>query len=714
MKVKLLLLFIILFLLSLGALSAEDNSTSDNLTEKIEVTFDEQMWHENLSDIDVKLPENASGDFAVKIDDEVIYNRTITEKSFKVPITLPERTHELVVSIWPPIDCRYYKVSAFYNGADLNITTPLKIMKYSPDYNMLHFPQEILQGDKYSTLLAFPRSANGIVEFYIDDELLNRTTSRPTVYFSDNPFSGLSLGDHTFRVVYHGDSYYHPYNRTFNFTVTNVVISIPEVINIGHDDCISVKTQENINGNVKVYLDDKLIVNSNTDNGEFIMSLEGYLKYTNREIKVIYTSKDFSRTKIQSVNMSYDLEVWTDHFTYGNQNILEIYLPDTLNNNLLKTTINGQTYQFKRSTTVNNIVEIDISNLRAGTYTLFMSYSGDVKYYALNKTCNFTIDYSISITYYFHFESDSKVYLKLPGDAQGDLVVYADGKHFKSVKLRGGYAEINIASLNLGYHDILAQYSGSDYAVKNQSEKVYIAAKITYQWEFTAGDNQYITVKVPSQSKGYVIFEIDEKQYRINVKDGIAKLSLKNLKVGDYEVNIEYHGEDGFTDLDNWAELSVIAPKIKFISFKANFKGINVKMKLLTQNGKALANKVVTVKFNGKTYKIKTNKKGIMTFKKSMKLKNKKYSLKIEYMGFKLTKKIKAVPIILKVSKTKKKLVIKVTISKKVKNKVVSVKINSKKYLIKTNKNGVAGLTVKKPKTIKSISATYLKNTVKI
>jgi hypothetical protein len=358
-------------------------------------------------------------------------------------------------------------------------------------------------------------------------------------------------------------------------------------------------------------------------------------------------------------------------------------------------------------------VEFDVSKFKAGNYTLFISYPGDGKYYPLNKTFNFTIDYSSYIPFYFHYESDAKVYLKLPSDANGDLVVYVDGKYFGSKKFVNGYAEVKIGSIGLGNHEILAMYNGSDYNVANQSESSYVAAKIIFDYQFTAGENKYITVKVPKTNKGYVVFEINGKKHKVNVKDGIAKFSLKNLKAGEYEINMEYYGDDGLNDLYNWAYVTVKKAKFKVISAQATFKGVNVKIKLLTKKGKILAGKWVTVKFNGKTYKLKTNKKGILTFKKSMKLKNKKCTLKIYYMGAKLTKKLKVKAIDAKVTKSKNRLTVKVSVAKKVQADVI-VKVNSKKYLLKSNKNGIVKLVVKKPKTIKSIKVTCLKEILKI
>ena len=717
-KAGLFLAMLIVVIMSAGCVCGADNATDtcdDSIVEDINVTFDEQMWEGNLSDINVELPQNASGEFCVKINDETIYNRTITDKSFKVPVTLPVKNPELVVSIYPPLDCKNYKVSAFYNGMDLNITKTLKIMKFSPDYNPLNFPEEILQYASSSPLMVFPRSANGTLEFYIDDKFHSSQRAKPVIYWENNPFSNLALGNHTLKVIYSKDSYYRPFNRTLNFTVTNVIINIPKTFNITHDDCISVETFKNTTGTVKIYLDGKLIKTARTQNGEYILSLEEYIKYTDRQISVVFNADGFSRTKTQPITMAYDFDVWTYGYIFGDKNTVEIMLPDTLNNNLLSVKINETEYKFVHSQGMaNNVVEVDISKLGSGNYTMEVSYKGDGKYYPLKRTYNFTVRYDFHVPYDIEYKDSSKISLNLPGDAKGNLEVYIDGNLFKSQKLTGGYAEITVDCFTPGYHTVTARYTGTDYNVTDIVSGIRVAPKITLTYRFTCSEDKYVMVETPKTTAGYVIFEIDDKKHRVDIRDGIAKFSLKNLGVGEHDIYISYYGADGFEDLSNWRVVTVYKPKIKLISSQVTFKGINIKLKLLTKNNKIMPYRVVTIKFNGKTYKLKTNKKGILVFKKAFKLKTKKYSLKIISNGAKLTKKLKAKPVALKVTETGKKLIVKAFINKKIKNRIVRFKINSKTFSARTNGKGVARMSVEKPKKIKTIEATYLKNTVKI
>ena len=63
-------------------------------------------------------------------------------------------------------------------------------------------------------------------------------------------------------------------------------------------------------------------------------------------------------------------------------------------------------------------------------------------------------------------------------------------------------------------------------------------------------------------------------------------------------------------------------------------------VKLLNKNGKILKYKYVKVKFKGKTFKAKTNSKGIATFKLKSYSKVGKFTLTATYGSAKISKKI--------------------------------------------------------------------------
>ena len=454
-----------------------------------------------------------------------------------------------------------------------------------------------------------PRSSNGILEIYIDNELFNKSKVAPIIYL--NNFN-LNLGKHQLKLLYYNDTYYNPINKTFEFNVNEAVISIPKLINISHDDCISVTTEKNTQGTVKVYLDSKLINIGKIESGYYVFSLEKYLTINSQEVKVIIQTSNFTQSKTQLINITYDFDAYIPKLIYGEENIIEISLPDYLNNKLLNIEINGTKYPFKRSTTVNNIVELNVSKLNQGNYSMFISYNGDNKFIAKNKTLTFLVDYDIIIPYDVIYKDNSKIYLRVPSDMNGNLVVYIDGKLFKIAKLNKGYAEVKIDNLKPGIHEINASFDG-DYNITHTSN-VYTSAKITTTHYFRYSEDKYVTLEVPKDTKGYVIFEIDGKKHKVTLKNGIARYSLKNIKVGEHDIYVDYYGSDGFKDLSNWLVIKVSPAKIKLslkkISVKKSSKKILLKATLKI-NGKSVKGKVIKFKFMKKTFKAKTNKKGI-------------------------------------------------------------------------------------------------------
>ena len=667
----------------------EDIIKGSNNRDDVNISFDEQMYEKDLGEINVDLGDDVSGEFCILIDEEVIYNETITDSHFKVPVVLPKKSYELIVNIWPGIDCRRYKVNAFLNGEDLNINKTLQVMKLPPDYNYLHFQDEVLTTNDHQ-IFVFPRSANGIVEIWLDGVLLNKTKAQPIIYFNK---LNLTLGNHSWKVLFYNDTYYNDFNATANFSAVNVRIRIPQTINITHDDCISVESIYK-GGTVKTYIDGMLINTSKVEDKYFVLCLEQYLKKDSHEVKVIYENGKVKREKTQSISIVYDFDLLSEYFIYGEDNIIEIILPDTLNNKLLTVEINGTKYAFKRPAYAgNNIIEINISKLQAGNYSMHISYPGDDRFEAKDEIINFTVNYNIISPDYVEYKDTSFVYLNLPEDAHGNLVVYMDDKLFGNVTLKNGYAKIRVDTLLPGFHSMKVGYSGDDYEVEEYETLIHAAGRMTVSYSFTAGQNKYVVYDMPESSGGYVVFTINGKEHKVNVKNGKAMYSLKNLKAGDYEICIDYY-RNGELISGDYADIEVKKSKIKIISYKMSSKSIKVKIKL----NKPMKT-TVYVKFMGKKYKIKTNSKGVGTFKKSLKIKKSKKSIKFSHLGSKLTKKLYKPN--LKVTKSKKKMTLKTIVN--IKGAKVRFKVGKKTYTVKTNGKGVAKISVKKPKNSKVV-----------
>lgn len=242
---------------------------------------------------------------------------------------------------------------------------------------------------------------------------------------------------------------------------------------------------------------------------------------------------------------------------------------------------------------------------------------------------------------------------------------------------------------------------------------------------------KYFSVKVVS-SDGHAVgagakvtFTINKKTITVTTdKNGIAKIKITDIP-GKYTITTSYCGKTYKNTVTVKQVLKVTKASVKNTAKKLILKAT------LKINGKAVKGKVIKFTFRGKTYKAKTNAKGIATVtikqKVIKKLSKKSYALKVTYLKdtVKSTVKVKQVLKAYKatVKKTAKKLKLKASLKingKAAKKKLIKFTFKGKTYKAKTNAKGIAKVTIKKAviKKLKkgktyAVKVSYLKDTIK-
>ena len=719
-------------LLNANMLNDENTIDDSEIAKDIHVNFSHKVFVNDTGNITIELPENANGILRVAIDDVEIYNETIAEKSVNVPIVIPKPTYPILIS-YRDWDYTFHAVSVFYNDIRLDIDPSLMVMINNPDYGFyLNVPKEVLKGDAnsfQSAGLVFPSSANGTVEVYLDDAFFGRFNSTQHVFLNISKINSLSLGSHKIKAIFSGDDYYHPCEKNASFEVVDFLIEIPQDIVLDHNDCIYAKSVKYTDGTLTVLFDGKKIFSKKLDQShEFLESLFSKVTCGEHMIEVRYNSNKFNYTKKQSVNISYVVDMWGGMFRYGDDNTVYAIVPHDFNASLVHITIGGKSYPIKIDDS--GWIELNVSKLTAGNYTMNFDFSGDKKYYNYSATCNFSVYYGFRTPDFVDYLDGSTVSIDLPSSANGNLELYINNKLYKSVKLYKGKTSIRVDQFACGIYDMDLKYTGNDFEVENISTSFYIYPKVITPYMVKCGENKSIVVQVSKDSKGLIIFKVGKTTYKVPIKDGKAALSLKNFKIGEYDFDIDYVGEDGF-NCSSFAYVEIEPAKIKIKGAKnlAILYTSNRYYKVKVYNNQSKLAKGVIVKFKvGKiTYKVKTDKKGVAKLKLS-KLAPKTYKITISYKGTKVTKKLTVKHILklksVKVRKNAKKLVLIASLKKVngkyLKSKVIKFRFRGKTYKAKTNSKGIAKVTVKgsvlkKLKVGKKVSykAIYLKDTAK-
>lgn len=210
-------------------------------------------------------------------------------------------------------------------------------------------------------------------------------------------------------------------------------------------------------------------------------------------------------------------------------------------------------------------------------------------------------------------------------DDNDDYVATTDSKGVALLTILINNGNHKIAALNPSTFDISsADIKVFDVLKGGKNIKMYYDGGNTYSVRVYGDDGKPVKAGVK------VTFYLGKSKYtRSTDKNGYAKLKI-TAKPGNYEIGAMYKD---FAVLNTVKVKQVLKP---LTSFKNRLvkKTIKYKVKFLGKNKK---NKIIKVKFNKKTYKAKTNKKGIAVFKLKTPKKVGTYKVVTSYKKAKVT-----------------------------------------------------------------------------
>lgn len=252
--------------------------------------------------------------------------------------------------------------------------------------------------------------------------------------------------------------------------------------------------------------------------------------------------------------------------------------------------------------------------------------------------------------------TDDTVVVELESGATGTVTVKVNGKNYTSI-VNNSCSIVDIKDLVNGDYAATVIYSGDENYPKE--EKIIILTvkhDIPANPVYKISQNKDINVAYSGKAAYKVLVTMDGKPVtgenviinfngkNRNVKtdaSGYATLNIDtHIKPGSYSVKATYNG----VNVANKVTVKQII-KASDKKVKKSAKTTKVKISLSKVDGKYLKGKILKVKFNGKTYNVKTNSKGVSIWKvkKSMlkKLKaNKKYKYTVSYGRDTLSKKL--------------------------------------------------------------------------
>ena len=331
---------------------------------------------------------------------------------------------------------------------------------------------------------------------------------------------------------------------------------------------------------------------------------------------------------------------------------------------------------------------------------------------------------------------DENVAICVNVNASGNVTVDVNGKKYNS-KLLDGSAELIINEYLPGNNVINVYYVDDINDVYGFAKSTFYVEKVDVcpvELNYTnmmAGKNTPVNVILPNDANGAIEVRIYNATHNIKIIQNASGseniITIPSLVEGNYFMNVTFISDKYVTN-SSCVNISFIHEPVYQLTASNVVMDYNDGSKynvLVTKDGKYVgAGEIVNITFNGVTNGVETDENGYATL--ALDGAPKTYAIMAEYNGVTKSNKV-TIKNILKASNISKKkakqikfsATLKTSKGKAIVGKKITFKFKGKTYSAKTNKKGVATITLKNLKVGKyTITSKYgactVKNTIKI
>ncbi|MDD7244701.1 MAG: Ig-like domain repeat protein, partial [Methanobrevibacter smithii] len=425
----------------------------------------------------------------------------------------------------------------------------------------------------------------------------------------------LAAGTYDFTAAWAGNDNYNAVGDSGKFSVVKVD-SIIDVavsdIKVGEDAVISVKLLSDATGSVTVTVNGKdyteTVVNGVANVKVADLKAGTYdvaVKYSgDNNYNAAVATSSFTVSKVDST-----MDVTVNDIVFGGDLTVDVVLPGDATGEVV-ITVNGVDYHVAIE---NGKATGTIGGLVAGDYTVTVKYAGDDKYTAVEiaKGVNVAKAQPVlgvviaDVDYGNGFVIEATLTGVNGAPLSGNVIVTVAGKEY-TVKVTDGKGIATGDKLAAGTYGFAAVWAGDDnYNIVTENGDFKVnkidSSVVVNVNNIKVGEDAVISVKLASDATGEVVITVNGEDYTAAIENGVASVTVSDLKAGDYTVTVKYSGDNNYNEANADAEFSVskISDYNMDISVPEIKEGVNSTIGVDLPKD---ATGTVTVEIDGKKY----------------------------------------------------------------------------------------------------------------
>ena len=507
--------------------------------------------------VTVTLPDNAKGRLKIRNaenPEEIVYDElTNGTKIINVPLSA------LNIKISYEEGNYTYENDFSAETRDTNPVGKITIdsqLSYMKEYMSRHIfyvynPEDMLDGyDSVFTIYDYP--GTGYYILYIDDNEYGQFSSICRIDEHDD----IAIGNHTYRLEYvDPDNYYTMESKSGTLTVKYIVFNV-------EGGGISVRSFENVTGQIILFIDGEYYgaaVLNTEDNIDF-----DDLSYGEHTYSVTYSGNFPEASKSGTFTKEYYFSFYLNKnlYSYGENVVVTVDMNEYAQGNLSLKLGDKIYYPVSSEFTFHGLnAKFIISDLEIGDYNISVMFAGEG--HVSSRNASFTVNgYSIVAPQSMFYGDDEYISLKLPKNATGNLTVTVDGENFANVKLKDGYANVSLKSLNKT-SKIVASYTGEDYDIEYLEDTLEVYYLVEYSLYVKLNETAWISVVLPEDFEGNISLEFRGMDPIRLTPSELRNYTFDLKRFGWYYFEVKNEGQYVYFMYEyNWPEIYVIPNNI--------------------------------------------------------------------------------------------------------------------------------------------------------